>query len=127
MEHLKRYLHQQIYKNKANKRFTFFHLYLIVDKKKIKTNVFGRTQLTMPCMAASYRGEEHGETVDGCLRNVEAPGCHDDGRQERQVAQREQQSGEELATVGQSRRIISAPPTLPACKKKQKKKTKHAV
>lgn len=78
----------------------------------------GRLQPTTPSVC--YRGEEHGEAVDGGLGDVEAPDGHDDGGQERQVAEREQQSGDELAAVRQSRRIVSASPTLPACRKTNK-------
>lgn len=61
-----------------------------------------------------YRGEEHGEEVDGGLGDVAAYDGHDDGRQEGQIAEREQQRCRQLAAVGLSGRVVGAAPTAPA-------------
>lgn len=63
----------------------------------------------------SYRGEEHCEEVDGRLCDVAAFDGHHDGGQEEQVADGEQESCCQLATVGQSCGVIGAAPTTPAC------------
>jgi len=63
-----------------------------------------------------YRGEEHGEEVDRGLGNVQTIDGHHDGGQEKQIAEREQQSRCQLATVRLGCEIISAAPTVPACR-----------
>ena len=61
-----------------------------------------------------YRGEEHCEEVDGGLGDVEAHDGYHDGGQEGQVAEREQQSGRQLATVRLSCGVVGAAPAVPA-------------
>ena len=61
-----------------------------------------------------YRGEEHGEQVDGGLGDVAALRGHQDGGQEQQVAEREQQGGRHLAPVRQRPRAVRTAPPAPA-------------
>lgn len=65
------------------------------------------------CVCVCYRGEEHGEEVDGGLSEVEADDSHHDGGQEGQVTEREQQRRQQLTTKRLSRRIVGAAPTAP--------------
>lgn len=63
-----------------------------------------------------YRGEEHGEDVDGGLGDVAAEDGHHDGGQEGQVAEREQQRRRQLPTEGLGRGGVRAPPAPPPCR-----------
>lgn len=66
-------------------------------------------------LCVCYRGEEHGEEVDGGLGDEAAFDGHHGGGQEGQVAEREQQSGRQLATVRLSWGAIGAAPPAPPC------------
>lgn len=68
----------------------------------------------------SYRGEEHGEDVDGGLGQVATSDGHHDGGQEGQVAERQQQGRPHLAEVGLSRGTVGAGPAPPACRRQSK-------
>lgn len=62
----------------------------------------------------SHRGEEHGEDVDRSLQQVVAPDGDGHGRNEHQVAEAEQQRGEQLEAVGIRLRVVCASPALPS-------------
>lgn len=51
-------------------------------------------------MAFTHSGEEHGEDVDGSFQQVVAPDSNGHRWDEHQVTETQQQSGEELKTVG---------------------------
>jgi len=70
--------------------------------------------LLLFCVAATHCGEEHGEDVDRGLQQVVASDGDGHGRDEHQVAEAEQQRGEELETVGVGLRVICASPPIPA-------------
>lgn len=64
--------------------------------------------------AVTHSGEEHGEDVDRSLQQVVAANGDGHRRDEHQVAETEQQGGEELETVRVGLRVVCAPPAIPA-------------
>lgn len=65
--------------------------------------------------ASTYRGEEHGEGVDSSFQNIPAPNGQDHGRQKHEVAQAEQECGQQLEAVGERIRAVGAAPAPPPC------------
>ena len=58
--------------------------------------------------------EEHGEDVDGRLKEVVAANGDKHRRNEHQVAETQEQCGEELEAVGVGPRVVRASPAVPA-------------
>ena len=65
--------------------------------------------------ATAYRGKEHGECVDSSFQDVSAPNGQDHGWQKHEVAQAEQQSGQQLESIGERVRTVRAAPAPPPC------------
>lgn len=65
--------------------------------------------------AQTHGGEEHGEDVDGGFQEVVAAHGDGHGRHEHDVAEAEQQRGEELEAVGERLGVVRAAPAVPAC------------
>lgn len=63
----------------------------------------------------AYRGKEHGEGVDSSFQNISAPNGQDHGWQKHEVAQAEQQCGQQLESVGERIRTVGAAPAPPPC------------
>lgn len=66
------------------------------------------------CVAVTHSGEEHGEDVDWSLEQVVASDGDGHRWDEHQVTEAEQQSGEELETVGVGLWVVCASPAVPA-------------
>lgn len=65
--------------------------------------------------AGTYRRKEHGECVDGSFQNISAPNGQGHGGQKHEIAQAEQQRGQQLESVGERTRTVGAAPALPPC------------
>lgn len=65
--------------------------------------------------ATAYRGKEHGECVDGSFQDISAPNGEDHGWQKHEVAQAEEQCGQQLESVGERVRAVGAAPAPPPC------------
>lgn len=65
-------------------------------------------------MPVTHGGKEHGEDVDRRLQQVVAPDGDGHGGHEHEVAEAEQQGGEQLEAVGVGLRVVCAAPALPA-------------
>lgn len=66
----------------------------------------------------TYCGKEHGESIDGGLNQVIMVKGHNDCRQEEQVAEGEQEGGQDLGAYRLGFGSICAAPASPACKRK---------
>jgi len=71
--------------------------------------------IPQPSPPHAHSGEEHGEDVDGSFQEVVAADSNGHGRHEHDIAEAQQQCGEELEAVGESLGIVCAAPAVPAC------------
>lgn len=64
----------------------------------------------------TYRGEEHGEGVDSGFQHVPAPNGQDHRWQKHEVAQAEEECGQQLESIGERIGTVCATPASPPCK-----------